>query len=59
MIHQWQPWRYSTDPRTPEGKAKVGLNAFKGGQRQELRELARILREQIRMERKIREIIMS
>jgi hypothetical protein len=33
-------------PRTPEGKAKVARNAFKGGARHLLRELARAMREQ-------------
>lgn len=29
MIRQWQPWQYSTGPRTQEGKAKSSRNAFK------------------------------
>lgn len=46
LIRQWQPWRCSTGPKTPEGKAKSALRGFKGGIRQQLRELARVLREQ-------------
>jgi hypothetical protein len=29
-IRQQQPWRFSTGPRTPEGKAKSSRNAYKG-----------------------------
>lgn len=45
MIHRWQPWKQSTGPRTAEGKAKVAMNAWKGGTRQQLRDMARALRE--------------
>ena len=41
-----QPWKHSTGPRTSEGRAKVSQNAYKGGWREKLRELARVLREQ-------------
>ena len=44
-IHQWQPWVHSTGARTPEGKAVVSRNAFKGGFREELRSLAKLLRD--------------
>ena len=46
LIQQWQPWKQSTGPKSPEGKAKVARNPFKGGYRQELRDIARWLREQ-------------
>jgi hypothetical protein len=46
LIQTWRPWEQSTGPRTPEGKAKVAGNAYKGGTRQRLRELRDLLREQ-------------
>lgn len=44
-IQRWKPWARSTGPRTTEGKAKVAKNAYRGGLRPRLRELARLLRE--------------
>ena len=44
LIRQWRPWEKSTGPKSLEGKAKVLRNAFKGGEREVLREIARILR---------------
>lgn len=46
LIRKWRPWEKSTGPTTPEGKAKVSRNAYKGGTRELLRELARALRSQ-------------
>ena len=46
LIRQWQPWQHSTGARTPEGKALASRNAFKGGFRQELKELRQLLKEQ-------------
>lgn len=31
LIRQQQPWRHSTGPKTPEGKARASKNAYKGG----------------------------
>jgi hypothetical protein len=45
-IQQWRPWEHSTGPKSEEGKARVSRNAYKGGTRSILRELARLLREQ-------------
>ena len=45
-IRRWKPWEKSTGPRTAKGKAIVAQNAFKGGLRPQLRELAKILRKQ-------------
>jgi hypothetical protein len=44
LIRTWRPWEHSTGPRTPAGKAIVARNAWKGGLRQKLRELASVLR---------------
>lgn len=45
-ITQWQPWNNSTGAKTPEGKAIASRNAFKGGTRALLRDVAKLLREQ-------------
>ena len=44
-IKRWRPWEQSTGPRTADGKARVSRNAYKGGIRALLRELARLLRQ--------------
>ena len=46
LIRHWRPWEKSTGPKTNEGKATVARNAYKGGTWRLLRELARALREQ-------------
>jgi hypothetical protein len=43
-IRRWRPWKHSTGPRTAEGKARSSRNAWKGGQREMARALARFLR---------------
>jgi hypothetical protein len=45
-IRQWRPWEKSTGPKSSEGKARSAMRGFKGGQREQLRKLARLLREQ-------------
>src|SRR5690606_35932546 len=45
-IQKWRPWERSTGPRTAEGKKAARGNAWKGGERQTMRELARLLRAQ-------------
>jgi hypothetical protein len=57
LIHSWAPWRKSTGPRTPEGKARVSRNGWKGGRREELREALRLMRELSRETRRLRELI--
>jgi hypothetical protein len=46
LIHTWRPWEKTTGPKTPQDEAKASRNAYKGGMRAMLRELARLLREQ-------------
>ena len=46
LIKQWQPWQHSTGARTIEGKAISARNAFKGGFRQQIKELNQLLRDQ-------------
>jgi len=46
-IRAWSPWARSTGPRSAEGKAKASCNAWKGGSRPMLRDLARALRAQL------------
>lgn len=48
-IQQWKPWQKSTGPRTPEGKATVARNAFKGGKRPMLRAKMREIREALKV----------
>ena len=45
LINRWKPWENSTGPKTEEGKAKSAMRGYKGGQRQALRSIARLLRE--------------
>ncbi len=47
-IRRWRPWDQSTGPRTAEGKQKVSRNAFRGGYRQQSRELTKALNAALR-----------
>jgi hypothetical protein len=51
QIRRWRPWEQSTGPRTPEGKARVSRNAWKGGHRQKLRELITLVNAELRASR--------
>ena len=53
LIRNWQPWAESTGPRSAEGKVVASRNAWKGGMRPLLRELAQELREQDKARRGI------
>lgn len=53
LIKQWQPWAKSTGPRSPEGKERVSRNAWAGGQRQQMRELSKMVNEQVRLSREL------
>jgi hypothetical protein len=43
LIQRWKPWEISTGPRTAEGKATSARNGYKGGERDTLRLLAKLL----------------
>ncbi len=47
-IQRWKPWERSTDPKTPEGKARSAANADKGLGWHEIRELRHVLRVNVR-----------
>lgn len=51
LIRVWKPWERATGPRTLEGKAAAARNAFKGGHRQMLRELARMVNAEVKASR--------
>jgi hypothetical protein len=46
LIRNWKPWERSTGPRTVKGKVRVSRNAYRGGVRPMLRDLAKALRQQ-------------
>lgn len=50
-IKSWKPWEQSTGPKTPEGKAAVSRNPWRGGHRQQLRELIRMVNDEVRQSR--------
>ena len=52
-IKRWRPWEHSTGPRTPAGKTRVSRNAYRGGQREKLRGLARQFSALIREQRNV------
>jgi hypothetical protein len=53
LIHAWKPWRHA-GVKTPEGKAKSRMNAWKhGGRSAEIRALSRALVAQARVLRKL------
>ena len=46
LIQSWQPWTKATGAITTEGKIVSSRNAFKGGFRDKLREIAAVLKKQ-------------
>jgi hypothetical protein len=55
LIRNWRPWAKSTGPRSPEGRQRVGRNAWTGGHRAELRELSKMVNEHVRLSRELAE----
>ena len=53
LIKQWKPWKQSTGPKSVEGKERVATNAWRGGHRQQLRELSKMVNEQIKASREL------
>ena len=47
LIRSWKPWERATGPRSTEGKAKVARNPWRGGHRQQFRELARMVNQEL------------
>ena len=46
MIREWQPWQHATGPTTKAGKARSAMRGYKGGFREKISALRKILREQ-------------
>lgn len=53
LIRRWRPWERSTGPRTEVGKAVVAQNAWKGGHREQLRELSKALNAELAQMRRL------
>ena len=47
LIRAWRPWALSTGPRSTEGKLATSRNAWRGGHREKLRELARLVNAEV------------
>jgi hypothetical protein len=53
LIRGLRPWAKSTGPRSPEGKERVGRNAWTGGHRAQLRELTKMVNAECRQAREL------
>lgn len=53
LIRTWKPWKRATGPRTAEGKARVARNPWRGGHRNKLRELVRLVNDEIKAARSL------
>lgn len=53
LIRQWAPWDKSTGPKSQQGKERVARNRWRGGNRQQLRALTKIVNAEIRHARKL------
>jgi hypothetical protein len=51
LIQEWKPWEKSTGPRSPEGRQRVRGNAWKGGHREQIRELSKLVNSEIQASR--------
>lgn len=47
------PWEQSTGPKTKEGKSTVSRNAWRGGHREQLRALSKMVNEELRQAREL------
>lgn len=56
LILTWRPWEQSTGPRTEAGKQTVSRNAWRGGQRERLRDLARVVNEELTQMRQLAQL---
>ena len=53
LINQWQPWTKSTGAKTPQGKARVSRNAYKGGLRPYMRQVAKDLAREVKFTQQV------
>jgi hypothetical protein len=53
-IRSWSPWMHSTGPKSPEGKARVARNGFRGAQRPAIRSLMRDIDKLLDVQAEIR-----
>jgi len=51
LVRQWKPGEKSKGPQSPDGKARSSRNAWKDGQRPELRELAHMVTAEVQFGR--------
>lgn len=54
-IRRWKPWKQSTGPKSPEGKARAARNAWTGGHGAKLRQIIKELNQAMRAQRKMLE----
>lgn len=57
LIRTWQPWQRSTGPQTLTGKARASRNAWKGGHRPMLRNLSKMLSDELANHRAMLEAV--
>ena len=53
LIKSWKPWEQSSGPKSEAGKAKVAANAWRGGARQDLRMLSKMVNDELRLMREL------
>jgi hypothetical protein len=54
LIRQWKPWAKSTGPRSPEGRQRLyRAMPGRGGHRQQLRELSKMVNAEVRASREL------
>lgn len=55
LVRGWRPWEQATGPTTEQGKAVSAMNAWRGGVRGVLRDLAKALRADRRITSELRD----